>query len=175
MPILTNLTGVGYPSRFSHIANLVRIFFKIYVQHIRTNGYYVLFFIAIVALNTRCYRFDTDEFRVFVIFQTKMQKSCFYNVKARFIVSLSNDSISTKLSDNSEIAKFSCRECGYRDIDIIYKYGYYFKCKKCGKIMPIIKIGCLSCGQQLKLHKDRNKLYFQCKTCNTSKLFVVNS
>jgi hypothetical protein len=70
--------------------------------------------------------------------------------------------------------KAICQECGSPDIHILYKYTYYFNCKKCGKNMPITKDNCAKCGQPFKLHKDGNQFYQECKSCGFSKLFFTN-
>lgn len=71
--------------------------------------------------------------------------------------------------------EFTCRECGSKNISILYgrRFGYYFKCNKCGKTMSI-KRYCSKCGQQSKLRKDRNQFYIECKECNTSTPFFKN-
>lgn len=70
--------------------------------------------------------------------------------------------------------EFHCSECGSPNIGIIYKNNYNIKCRDCGKTMPIIKVGCLTCGHQLEIHEDQNQFYFQCNTCKTTKMFAAN-
>jgi DNA-directed RNA polymerase subunit RPC12/RpoP len=72
-------------------------------------------------------------------------------------------------------AVFHCRECGSPNISIYYKNDYYYKCGNCGNTMLVTSIGCLTCGQQLKLHEDNNQFFFQCKTCGTARLFITDS
>jgi DNA-directed RNA polymerase subunit RPC12/RpoP len=71
-------------------------------------------------------------------------------------------------------AVFYCRECGSPNISIYYKNDYYYKCGNCGNTMVVTNIGCLTCGQQLKLHQDNNQYFFQCKTCRTGRLFITD-
>jgi len=71
-------------------------------------------------------------------------------------------------------SEFICRECGSENISIRYaKFGYYFRCMRCNKTMSI-KRYCSKCGQQLKLRKDGNQFYIECKKCNTSTPFFKN-
>jgi predicted RNA-binding Zn-ribbon protein involved in translation (DUF1610 family) len=78
---------------------------------------------------------------------------------------------STPIPVNMEV---HCKKCGSYNINILYgKFGYYFKCKKCGENMSV-KEYCAKCGQQLKLRKDGNQFYIECKKCGTSKPFFKN-
>jgi DNA-directed RNA polymerase subunit RPC12/RpoP len=71
-------------------------------------------------------------------------------------------------------AVFHCRECGSPNISIYYKNDYYYQCGSCGNVMLVTNIGCLTCGQQLKLTQDENRFFFQCKTCGTARLFITD-
>jgi hypothetical protein len=87
--------------------------------------------------------------------------------------------ITTKDKDIPPISRpvkveLRCNKCGSDSINILYgKYGYYFKCKKCNDTMSI-KENCSICDKQLKLRKDGNQFYIECKTCGTSRPFFKN-
>ncbi len=69
----------------------------------------------------------------------------------------------------------ACKHCSGTMVDVAYgKYGYYLKCRDCEKNTPIRKT-CSGCGKPLRVRKEKEKFFLECKTCDTSALFHKNS
>ena len=68
-----------------------------------------------------------------------------------------------------------CSKCNSKNIQIVYgKYGYYFKCQDCDK-NTTIKLNCKDKKCKVKLRKEKEKFYKECKTCNISILYFENN
>ena len=69
----------------------------------------------------------------------------------------------------------SCRHCNGTLVNVTYgKYGYYLKCQECQKNTPI-REKCPGCGKQLKVRKEKERFFLECKDCDTSTLFHENA
>ncbi len=68
----------------------------------------------------------------------------------------------------------ACKHCNGNMVEVTYgRYGYYLKCRECEKNTPI-KENCSGCGTQLRVRKEKEKFFLECKECNSSSLFHVN-
>ena len=69
---------------------------------------------------------------------------------------------------------FRCGECRGKNIDIVPgQYGYYFKCRDCKHNTPIKQI-CESCKGKMKIRKEQNRFFAECKGCGTSNHIFTN-
>jgi len=69
----------------------------------------------------------------------------------------------------------SCKHCKGKLVDVTYgKYGYYLKCQECQKNTPI-RENCSGCGKQLKVRKEKDRFFLECRVCDTSTLFHKNT
>ncbi|MCG3148543.1 MAG: hypothetical protein PCFJNLEI_01987 [Verrucomicrobiae bacterium] len=59
-----------------------------------------------------------------------------------------------------------CAHCGGQSSILWGRYGYYWKCGKCDKNMPI-KDTCPSCQEKVRLRKDKLRFYKYCEKCKT--------
>ena len=65
--------------------------------------------------------------------------------------------------------------CNGKLVEVTYgKYGYYLKCQECQKNTPI-RENCSRCGKQLKVRKEKERFFFECRDCDTSTLFHKNT
>ena len=68
----------------------------------------------------------------------------------------------------------SCKHCRGTVVEVVYgKYGYYLKCDECGG-NTAIRENCSGCGKQLRVRKEKEKFFLECRDCNTSTLFHKN-
>lgn len=84
---------------------------------------------------------------------------------------------SVKAKTEYAASKFfaSCKHCNGTVVDVTYgKYGYYLKCQECQKNTPI-RENCSGCGKQLKVRKEKERFFLECKDCDTSTLFHKNA
>ena len=69
----------------------------------------------------------------------------------------------------------SCKHCKGKLVEVTYgKYGYYLKCQECQKNTPI-RENCSDCGKQLKVRKEKDRFFLECRVCDTSTLFHKNA
>lgn len=69
----------------------------------------------------------------------------------------------------------SCNHCNGTMVDVVYgKYGYYLKCHECQKNTAIREI-CTGCEKQLRVRKEKDNFYLECRLCDTSTLFHKNT
>lgn len=74
-----------------------------------------------------------------------------------------------------EDLKATCKHCNGTNSDILYgKYGYYFKCSDCQK-NNAIRENCPVCSKQMRLRKDKEQFFIECRQCNSSALYHVNT
>lgn len=73
------------------------------------------------------------------------------------------------------ICKNKCIKCGSSKVNILYgKYGYYFKCLNCSG-NSAIKLKCVNSKCKVRLRKEKERFFQECKTCNTSILYHMNT
>lgn len=78
-----------------------------------------------------------------------------------------------ELPSKSEL-KGTCKHCNSANIDILYgRYGYYFKCSDCQK-NTAIRENCQVCSKQMRLRKDKEQFFIECRECSSSALYHVN-
>lgn len=67
-----------------------------------------------------------------------------------------------------------CSKCQSNNIEIRYgRYGYYFKCLKCGG-NTAIKLSCTNSDCKPKLRKSKLNFYQVCDICGMNELFFTN-
>ncbi len=68
----------------------------------------------------------------------------------------------------------SCKHCNGSTVDVVYgKYGYYLKCRECQKNTAIREY-CARCKNKLRVRKEKDSFFLECRTCDTSALFHKN-
>lgn len=81
--------------------------------------------------------------------------------------------VSNTLTSPQSKFKHVCRKCKSEKLEATYGRNYYFKCLSCDENTPITA-NCILCKEPLKIRKDKNQFFAECKKCNTSELFYVN-
>ncbi|MDR2876208.1 MAG: NERD domain-containing protein [Methylobacillus sp.] len=66
-----------------------------------------------------------------------------------------------------------CRKCGSGNLEIRYVKNYFFRCLDCDTNTRI-DATCPGCNRLLKIRKDKDQFFAECKACATSALFFVN-
>lgn len=67
----------------------------------------------------------------------------------------------------------ACKYCGNSSLEIRFAHSYYFYCPRCEK-NTAIKVICPSCGDQMKLRKQRQEFFIECGKCSSSRLYHTN-
>lgn len=84
-------------------------------------------------------------------------------------------SLENSASSGKSEFKVVCRHCSATSIDILYgKYGYYLKCLDCQK-STTIRESCVACSKQMRIRKDKEQFFIECRQCNSSSLYHVNN
>lgn len=67
-----------------------------------------------------------------------------------------------------------CGKCNGKSVLVAYgKYGYYIKCKDCDQ-NTAIKESCPTCKDKLRVRKQKENFFLDCKTCEKSKPYHKN-
>jgi len=69
--------------------------------------------------------------------------------------------------------KHACRKCKSEKLEVRFGKNYYFKCLSCDENNRI-DATCPRCKNLLKIRKDRDIFFAECKGCGTSDLFHTN-
>ncbi len=83
------------------------------------------------------------------------------------------DVISGALSTEGIQFKHKCRKCKSENLEVRFGKNYYLKCLGCDENNRI-DATCSKCKSLLKIRKDKNKFFAECKKCSTSELFHNN-
>ena len=67
----------------------------------------------------------------------------------------------------------TCKHCGNTALEIRYAHSYFFYCTKCEK-NTAIKAPCPSCGDLMKLRKQKQDFFVECAKCSSSRLYFTN-
>lgn len=67
----------------------------------------------------------------------------------------------------------ACKHCGSKNLEIRYSFSYFFYCKDCEK-NTAIKTLCPTCGESVKLRKQKKEFFAECEKDAYSGLFFVN-
>lgn len=69
----------------------------------------------------------------------------------------------------------TCKDCNGAKGNIQYgKYGYYFKCEKCGANTSA-KVSCDKPGHKERIRKDGRRFFRECADCGTNSLYFENA
>lgn len=69
--------------------------------------------------------------------------------------------------------KHTCHKCKSDQLEVRFGRNYYFKCLSCDENNRINE-ECPKCNRLLKIRKDRNHFFAECKECGTTALFHSN-
>ena len=83
------------------------------------------------------------------------------------------DVISSALVAPESKLKHVCRKCKSEKLEVRFGRNYYFKCLSCDENNRI-DATCPKCKNLLKIRKDKNLFFAECKKCNFSELFHNN-
>jgi len=68
----------------------------------------------------------------------------------------------------------ACNKCHGTAVEVLYgKYGYYLKCSDCQQ-NTALKVVCPCCKKNLRVRKEKEKFFLECRDCNTSVIFHKN-
>lgn len=83
------------------------------------------------------------------------------------------DAITEAMTAPKSQFKHVCRKCQSDKLEVRFGKNYYLKCLSCDENNRI-DVSCPKCKSLLKIRKDKNKFFAECKKCNTSELFHNN-
>ena len=67
----------------------------------------------------------------------------------------------------------ACKHCGSKALEIRYAHSYFFYCAQCEK-NTAIKVACPTCGDSMKLRKQKQDFFAECGKCSSSRLYYTN-
>ena len=67
----------------------------------------------------------------------------------------------------------ACKHCGSTALEIRYAHSYFFYCAQCEK-NTAIKVACPTCGDAMKLRKQKQEFFAECGKCSSSRLYYTN-
>lgn len=127
------------------------------------------------------YKEELSVFRPFTMDAETRESICTFLIKAHTphekmpLKTMEPKSLIEVASQKIKEPSFRCGECRGKNIMIVSgQYGYYFKCRDCDHNTPIKQI-CESCKRIMKIRKERNRFFAECKGCKKSKHIFTNA